>query len=70
MTFKLITAMRKQRETAANKARARVVALSVIVRLLSIIINDAFNDVSTHKRKVLRRRRVSVYQTILQEVTL
>ena len=68
MPKKIKLAMSKPLKIAANKAMARVIALSVIVRLLSIIINDAFNDVSIYKKKVIRRRRISVYETITQEI--
>ena len=62
------SAMSKPLKVAASKAMARVVALSVIVRLLSIIINDAFNDVSIYKKKVIRRRRISSYEIITREI--
>ena len=62
------SAMSKPFKVAANKAMARVVALSVVVRLLSIIINDAFNDVSIYKKKVIRRRKISSYETTIQEI--
>lgn len=70
MTIKLINAMRKPRVILANKARARVVVLTVIERFLSVMINDIFNNVSAHRKKIVRRRKISAYETVQQVITL